>query len=230
MPRPALSCLIVAILLFPATALAVSFDQAVKDADPSAKYLVYLPGEIVEEQGRDAVSPRYGAYKYDAIVESFQDRGLVVVEDLRGRVNPNRYAAWLVTQLRRLKAAGVPSSNITVAGFSKGGYIALLVASSQNDPAMQYVIMAGCGRGLTPGPYQHFLKTRRGSRLKGRILSLYAGSDLEAGSCRPAVQQVTGPGVAFGETRLMSNRGHGLFYVPLPQWLNPVTRFALEGK
>ena len=124
----------------------------------------------------------------------------------------------------------MPSSNITVAGFSKGGFIALLVASSLNDSAVQYVIMAGCGRGLTPGPFQHFLKTKRGSRLQGRILSLYAGSDLEAGSCRPAIDQVTGQGVAFGETRIRSSRGHGVFYVPLPQWINPVAVFALEGK
>ena len=230
MRRPVLSCLIAALLFLPATAGAVSFDQAVKDADPSAKYLVYLPGEIVEEQGRDAVSPRYGAYKYDEIVKHFEDRGLVVIEDLRGRVNPNRYASWLVTQLHRLKARGVPSSSITVAGFSKGGFIALLVASSLNDPNMQYVIMAGCGRGMAGGQFQHFLKTKRGNRLTGRILSLYAASDLEAGSCRPALEQVTGKGVAFRETPLRSSRGHGLFYVPLPQWINPAALFALEGK
>jgi len=127
-------------------------------------------------------------------------------------------------------AAGVPAGNITVAGFSKGGYIALLVASSLADPGVGYVIMAGCGKGSAAYTFQQFLKKKRGARLKGRIYSIYATSDLEAGSCRPAVEQSSGEGLQFGEIRLKSNKGHGVFYQPRPEWVEPVAIFAKGGR
>ena len=37
-------------------------------ADRGATYLFYLHGRIVQEQGREAVSPKYGRYEYDAIL------------------------------------------------------------------------------------------------------------------------------------------------------------------
>lgn len=230
MSRITIQCLIAAVLLLPSTAWSISFDQAVKSADPTAKYLVYLHGAILETKGKNATSPRYGTYRYDDIVKHFEDRGLVVVEEVRGKVDPNRYASRVVKQVRRLTARGVPSANITVAGFSKGGFITLLVASSMNDADMKFVILAGCGRGNTARSFERFLKSRRGSRLKGHLFSLYATSDLEAGSCTPAIEQAKGQGLTFQETRIKDNRGHGVFYAPLPRWINPVALFAKGGK
>jgi len=230
MSRTILQLIIAAALLaLPRSAAALSFEKALVHPDVSAKYLIYLHGAIVETQGKNAASRRYGVYRYDDLVAWFEDRGLTVIEEVRGQVNPNRYADRVAGEVRALMAKGVPAANITVAGFSKGGYIALLAASSLNLPDARFVILAGCGRGRTDAPYQQFLKHKRGARLAGHLLSVYAVSDLEAGSCAQARGQHKGPGLTFNELALRSNRGHGLFYVPLPQWAQPVAAFALGG-
>ncbi|QJB58387.1 hypothetical protein HFN16_06965 [Pseudodesulfovibrio sp. zrk46] len=219
-----------ALLCLATSAHAMSFNKAIKQADPTAKYLFYLHGAIVEEMGKAASSKRYGVYNYDRIIEHFEDRGLTVIDEVRGKVNPNKYAAKITKQVRMLMTAGVPARNITVSGFSKGGYITLLVASSLNNPEVGYVIMAGCGRGKDARPFELFLKNKRGARLKGRIFSIYASSDMEAGSCRPAIEQADARAIEFRETRIKSQKGHGLFYQPRPDWIEPTAIFAKGGR
>lgn len=219
------------ISLFCASAAqAISFDEAIKKVDPQAKYLFYLHGAILEQQGKHVPDKRYGIYKYDSIVEHFEDKGLIVIEEIRGKVKPPQYASKIVMQVRKLMANGVPASNITVSGFSKGGHIALLVASSLGDPGVGYVIMAGCGRGQTARSFDMFLERKRGARLKGRIFSIYATSDLEAGSCRRAIEQSSGNGLTFHETTLKTSKGHGVFFQPRPEWIEPVAIFAKGGR
>jgi len=217
-------------LALPSFTIAAGFDAALREATPTKKYLLYLHDENVETQGKNASSTRYGVYAYDRIINHFEDRGLTVIEELRPKVDATQYAAKISMRIRQLKAAGVPSSNITVAGFSKGGFIALLVASSLNDPGVGYVVMAGCGSNAKGFAFDQFLKRKRGSRLTGRILSLYASSDIEAGSCRPAIEQASGKGLQFREQRIKTGKGHGLFYQPRPDWIEPTAIFAKGGR
>jgi len=231
MIRPALYFTItLGLLLAATTARAISFDQAMKDVDPQGKYFFYLHGAIMETEGKNAVSKQYGVYHYDRIIKHFEDRGLIVIEEVRGQVNPHKYASKTVMQVRRLMAAGVPAGNICVAGFSKGGFMTLLVSSGLGDPGVAYVVMAGCGRGKTARSFNLFLKNNRGSRLKGRLLSIYSGSDLDAGSCKPAFEQSSGNGLLFKEIRLKNNKGHGIFFQPRPEWVNPVAIWAKGGR
>ncbi len=225
MPR-IIPCLTLFIIMLATPAWATSFKEALKEVNPQAKYLFYLHGEIMETQGKGASSLRYGVYLYDRIIEHFEDRKLIVIEEVRPKTNPTQYAAKISQQVRQLLAAGVPAQSITIAGFSKGGYITLLLASSLNNPDIGYVILAGCGKGEKAFVFNQFLKKKRGTRLKGRILSIYASSDLEAGSCRPAIDQSSGGGLAFQENRIKSGKGHGLFYQPRPEWVEPVSFFA----
>lgn len=213
-------------LLCTHTAQAISFDQAIKAVDPQKKYLFYLHGAILEDPDKGGTSPRYGVYAYDSIIEHFEDRDLIVIEEIRSKTSPRQYAAVIVQRVRRLMAAGIPPHNITVSGFSKGGHIALLVASSLGNPNVRYVLMAGCGRGGAQASYQQFLKRKRGMRLTGNILSIYAGSDMDAGSCREAIDQAQDNSLRFREIRLRSSKGHGMFYQPRPQWIDLTARFA----
>ncbi|MDC0335328.1 hypothetical protein OAN24_00315 [Pseudodesulfovibrio sp.] len=217
-------------LLLASAAGAESFKNVKKHVDPQARYLFYMHGLIVETEGKGASSPQYGRYLYDRIVEHFEDRGLVVIEEVRGKTNPKQYAAKITDQVRKLMAKGVPAGNITVAGFSKGGHIALLVASSLGNPDVKYVVLAGCVKGNHKFTYDQFLKTKRGARLQGHILSIYASSDLNAGTCRDAIAQSSGNGLTFKEIRIKSGKGHGLFYQPRPEWVEPVAQFAKGGR
>jgi len=54
-------------------------------ADPAATYLFHLHGRIVQEQGREAVSPKYGRYEYDAILARLAEAGLVILSEVLGR-------------------------------------------------------------------------------------------------------------------------------------------------
>jgi len=221
---PAILCLSIV-----ANAHAAPFDRVLKEAAPGMTLLFYLHDETMEKHGKGVVSKRYGEYQYDSIIEHFEERGLTVIDEVRGKTNANRYAAKIVMQIRQLQAKGIPSSSIAVAGFSKGGHIAMMVASSLGDSYVSYIILAGCGSGRKAFEYEQFLKRKRGSRLRGRILSMYAGSDMEAGSCLAAYQQTSGQGATFREVRIKSPKGHGLFYQPRPEWITPTALFARGG-
>ncbi|ADU61244.1 MAG: hypothetical protein KUA35_01235 [Pseudodesulfovibrio sp.] len=218
-----------AVLLAPHPVRAITFDQAMAGVDPQARYLFYLHGQPAHKAGEPpAVSPRYGAYQTSDIVAHFEDRGLTVIDDIPMQDNANRSAAEVIRRMRVLMAAGVAPGNITVAGYSKGGFVALLVSSGLGDPRVGYVIMAGCGTGRNGFAFEQFLAKKRGARLKGRMLSVFAANDMEAGSCQGAVEQATGGGLVFQETRIRSSKGHGLFYQPLPEWIIPVARWARD--
>ncbi len=222
--------ILIATFCVAATAGAMPFGKAIKKVEPIEQYFFYLHGAIMETQGKGASSPRYGVYLYDRIIEHFEDRDFIVIDEVRSKTNPNKYASKITMQIRQLLAAGVPAKNITVMGFSKGGYIALLVASSLGSSDVNYVVLAGCGKGEKAFAFEQFLKKKRGARLKGRILSIYATGDLVAGSCRDAIAQSSGEGLTFKETRIKSGKGHGLFYQPRPEWIEPSTRFAKGGR
>ena len=54
--------------------------------DPKLHYVVYLHGRIVEEQGRQAVSPDFGAYQLDDILAALASPGVAVVGEVRAKV------------------------------------------------------------------------------------------------------------------------------------------------
>jgi hypothetical protein len=181
--------------------------------DPAARYLIYLHGRILEVQGRQAVSPDFGKYEYDAILKALADKGLVVISELRGPDTGPAYAKKVAAQVRKLVAGGVPANHITVAGFSKGGLLARATAVELADPAVNFVIMAGCGRGPDDAG---------AARLKGRLLSLYDESDEMAGSC----QRLFGPGMQTKEVKLTTGLRHGLFFRPRADWIDLVADWA----
>jgi hypothetical protein len=205
---------------------AMTFEQAMAGVDVRGRYLFYLhdPAALAVP-----VSPSYGEYRRHDIVARFEDRGLTVIDDAPDPANASRSAAAVVTRVRALMRAGVPAGNITVAGFSGGGHVALLVSSSLGDPRVGYVILAGCGTGRDGFAFGQFLKMNRGARLRGRMLSVLAAGDMAAGSCRAAAEQASGGGLVFEELRIRSGLGHGLFYRPLPEWVAPVAAWAMGG-
>lgn len=197
-------------------------------ADPDSRYLFYLHGAWIEQHGVAQPHPHHGRYEYQEIVQALADRGFVVISERRTNpVHPVSYAQRVADQVRTLVARGVPPARITVAGHSKGGHMAMLVASQVQEPALRVVVMAGCG---APGAefrrsYAPFLATRAAS-MAGWILSLYDAADREAGSCQEAFDRA--PAVRSQERMFRTGKGHGLFYAPEPLWLDEVARWATE--
>jgi hypothetical protein len=188
------------------------------DIDPSAKYFFFLHNYYVEKNGPN------GDCKYYDILNAFREKGFVVISELRtGKIVPGEYAEKIVKQVGILLDAGVNPKNITVAGHSKGGVIALCAASQLANPNIGFVVMAGCGIKPLAGAYPDF------TRLKGDFLSIYASSDTIAASCQKAFSH-TITGVANSEIQVQSDSGHRLFFQPKDIWLKPVMSWLEKRK
>ena len=204
-----------------ALALAIAAGPILTDVpsqpDPEARYVFYLHGRILEVQGRDAVSPDFGKYEYDAILEALAAPGFTVVSEIRKDGAGDEFAAKVAGQIRALKAAGVPSRHIGVVGASKGAGLTLAVAEAAGDPAIAYVVLAGCGA-----------SPERAAALRGRILSIYDEKDRYRPSCRETFARAK---ALTARREIVVRRGldHGLLYKPYDDWVKPALAWIAPG-
>jgi len=186
--------------------------------DSSAKYLFFLHNYYVEKNGPD------GDCKYYDLLNAFADSGFTVISEVRsGKIIPCAYGEKIVGQIRTLLDSNVPPENITVAGHSKGGVIALCVSSKLGNPKVNFVVMAGCEIKPLLDAYPDY------RTLKGRFLSIYAYSDAVASSCNSVFSPVS-DGTSSTEIRLESDGGHTLFFKPERIWLNPVVLWSRKAQ
>lgn len=184
---------------------------------PGERYVIYLHGRIVEEQGVRPTDSVFGVYEYPQILETLADSGFQVISEARPRgTDYVAYAGRVAGQVERLLAAGVPAGRVTVVGFSKGGAIAVLASALLRDDRVNFVFMGICADWLFP---------REDVDVRGRILSLYEESDELGGSCAPLFARATGP-VEHAELRLETGERHGAFYRVRPEWMRPVVAWS----
>ena len=113
--------------------------------DPSQRYLFYLHGKIIEDQGLPAISPDYGEYEYEAILDALAGNDFVVISEQRPKdTNSFAYAKKVREQIQTLLEAGVPVGNITVVGASKGAAITVLVSYLLKNDGMNFVLLGSC--------------------------------------------------------------------------------------
>lgn len=182
-----------------------------------ARYLIYLHGRIVEEKGRRPADERFGTYEYQQILDSLAASGTEVISEQRPQGTDFReFGSRVADQVRRLIAAGVPPEQIVVAGFSKGGAIAIVASALLREPKVTFVFLGACG---------DWVKGRDDVNVRGRILSIYEASDELGTSCEPLFSQATEPG-EHHEVRIATGAGHGAFYRPRAEWLAPLRALA----
>lgn len=178
-----------------------------------ARYLFYLHGAIIEEGELRPEHPRFGFYEYEAILDSLAAHGLVVISEARkAGTDVGEYARKVVSQIEQLLTAGISPKRISVAGHSKGGIIAIRVCSTLQIEHVNFILLACCFEGILRPP---------GPNLCGRVLSIYDASDELAGSCQRAFDMATQP-LIHHEIKLQTGEGHGAFYRPMPEWIDPV--------
>jgi hypothetical protein len=193
--------------------------------DPSAHYLFYLHGKIVEDQGLNAVSPEYGKYQYIEILKKMGSTGLVVISEQRPKdTDGAAYAEVVAGQVTSLLQAGVPAGNITVVGASKGAGIAVYTSHLLANSEINYVLLSIC----EAGNVEQFISSE--TTLAGNVLSIYDESDTLAGSCQKFFRFSEGMGLArHEEIMLHMNKGHGILYQPYDEWLLPTLDWAGEN-
>ena len=196
------------------------FNDLPAEIDPTARYLFYLHGAIIERAGVRPTHPQFGVYEYQEILEVFAGRGFVVISEARpGGTDGTAYAAKVAGQVRALITAGVAPEDITVVGFSKGGGIAITASSILSEERLNFVFMGACG---------HWLDKRPEVVPHGRLLALREASDDLVGSCEALFGRVTGEGERE-EVTLELGGGHGAFYRPHPEWVDPIVEWASVG-
>ena len=179
--------------------------------DKNAKYLFYLHGRIVEDQGVNAVSPTFGAYEYEQILQTFVDKGFVVISEPRPKgTDVQQYAAKVVKQISSLLQAKVPPRQITVVGASKGGSIAAATSARLRNKGINFVLIASCGT----------------SDMYGNVLSVWDyQDDTGAATCERGFSQSEGVN-KHKEVELRVGSGHGILYRPLKEWVDLVIEWA----
>jgi hypothetical protein len=184
------------------------------------KYLFYLHGKIIEDQGIPRPrSENFGYYEYEKILETFRRRGFTVRSEMRPlHTDALAHAEKIAGEVRTLLHSGVPPQHVTVVGASKGGVIAIFVSALLQNRDVNFVFLASC--------YDVALKTiqEMGLAVAGNILSIYDAADKTGcGSCRDFFAPARGKKLGRSkEIVLHTGLGHGILYRPLKEWLEPV--------
>jgi hypothetical protein len=187
--------------------------------DPKAKYIFYLHGRTVEDMGREAVSPEFGPYAYDDILNTLADRGFVVISEVRPKdTDAPQYAKKIVYQIVDLLNKDVPPANITVVGASKGGVITHLISGLVANKNINYVLLAACGKDYLPQGVK--------PDLVGNVLSVYDYKDNKgAGTCKDFFAASKNLN-KHKEIELQLGVGHGMVFQPMDEWVEPTVAWA----
>jgi len=189
------------------------------EVNPTDKYLFFMHGKIVEKKGLPARSKKYGSYQYKDMLKALADKGFIVISEARGKgTDIYDYSSEIVGQVNGLISKGIPPRNITVSGFSKGGRMTAVVSSLSANKDVNYVILAGC-RGSDISQYD--------LHLNGRILSIYDKNDDRFGSC-DELFTVGDESLVSNEIVLTTGKGHGVFYMPRDEWIEPLVDWAKQ--
>ena len=187
------------------------------EIDPDRHYLFYLHGAIVEGSDGRPHHPDLGTYDYKEIIEVLESKGFWVISEIRRRGTTEAgYASLVSFFVDQLKKAGVPSKNITIVGASKGGIMACYVSNKQQDPDINYVILAG---------FFNRLKDYEKMLVSGRVLSVHDSSDNN--SINPKHFLRKSKAVTESRVRVLrTGLGHALIYQPQYEWVNAVVDWS----
>jgi hypothetical protein len=192
--------------------------------DPVKKYLFYLHGRIIEDQGLPAVSPDFGEYEYEAILKKLESQGFEVISEQRTKNTISAdYAQKVTGQIRTLIDHGVPAENISVVGASKGAGIAVIVSSLLKDPKISFVLLGFC----SPDTVRELVQNQ--VSLYGNVLAIRDTRDNLSGSCKELFDASEGKGLGqHDEVVLNIGTGHGILYKPLDEWVQPTVEWATD--
>jgi hypothetical protein len=211
----ALACLV----LVPISGRAVEiYDRFPNTVQAGERYVIYSHGLIVEGDDPKPISPQYGVYDFPAIKQALFDAGgFNLIAFQRPKSSDDAYADTLKTWVRRLLAAGVKPSRITLVGFSRGAQLTALASNDLASEGINTALLAICEDGdVSHAP---------GLILGGNLLSIYERSD-QLGSCRKL--SARSHLKAFKEIAISTGKKHGAFFQPLPQWVGPLKAWIAQ--
>lgn len=185
------------------------------------RYLFFLHNAYLEMFGPESAHKEHGKVEYAQLVDYFRKQGFVVMSEIRSRgTDGNVYAAKVAAQVDSLLRNGVMAEDITVAGTSKGGYIAQLVCGRVRNPRVSYVFIGSCDG----------LSGIDGITYVGRVLSIYERSDDIGRSCKGLQTNEENKLTEYHEIELNTGLRHGFLFRASPGWMEPTARWARHEK
>ena len=187
--------------------------------DKETKHIFYLHGRIIELQGINAISEKFGKYEYQAIIDSLKAMNAVVHHEVRtSTTDYQEFCEHISIQINKLVDSGVKPNNIAVIGASKGAVMAMNI-SVRNNYAVNYILL---------GANNDQIEIENNWNLHGRILGIFETSDLLAGKDYQHWIKVSTNAVDFQQLEINTGLGHGFLYRPVKQWLAPTKKWILN--
>ncbi|HPF47837.1 MAG: alpha/beta hydrolase [Alphaproteobacteria bacterium] len=213
--------LISGLLMMVSGAVAGTVYDHVPDNPPKdANYIIYSHGLIVEGTDERPVHPDYGVYEFPAIKDALSEPDFTVIAVHRpAGIAAEEHSKVLVKMVRDLIVKGVKPAQITLVGFSQGGYITGMASAQLSDTPIDTVIMAACWSWTEKQP---------DVKLNGNFLSIYERSDA-VGSCKRLADR-SDHLKSFKEVEINTGKKHGAFFQPRDAWLNPIKEWIGEIK
>jgi pimeloyl-ACP methyl ester carboxylesterase len=128
----------------------------------------------------------------------------------------------LVAQVRRLLAAGVPPSQVTVVGASVGAGITLIASARLQNKDLRFAVLGAC---LSESVRQ--ILGGEGKAPSGKMLSVREASDESTQPCAAWSNSPGAPSLDAREIVLHTGLSHGFLYRPLPEWVDPTVQWAM---
>ncbi|WP_028978397.1 alpha/beta hydrolase family protein [Sporocytophaga myxococcoides] len=189
-----------------------------KKIDKTGRYIFYLHGRIIEEQGINAAHPTFGEYRYLDILDSLKTHNFNVISEARQKNTDDiLYAEKVFKQIDTLINAGVDPDKIFVFGASKGAYITLWISSKALNKNLNFIVMGACS--------DETINKLSGHKICGNFLSIFEASDNFAASCVSLLKEQKCIS-DFQEIRLTLNNKHGFLYKPYSEWMTPLINWT----
>lgn len=203
---------VVLLALIPLDGMAVEiFDSFPNEIRASDRYVIYSHGLIVEGNDPTPVHPTRGIYDFPAIKQAlFVNGDFNLIAHQRPKNTEIRsYEATLESWVRRLVAAGVKPSRITLVGFSRGGQLTAYASGRLVDLELNTAIMGACSNGdIDRDPPL---------ALSGNFMSIYDTKDSVLSCEKIATRSRL---TSFEEIAISTGKGHAAFFRPLPEWID----------
>ena len=184
------------------------------------KYLFFLHNRFIEGHGPLEEHPSYGRAEYQEILSRFRKDGFIVLSEKRPEnTDVELYAGKVKAQIDSLLHAGARPENITVAGTSKGGYIAQYVSSLSRNPKLNFVFIGSS--------FADDIKGVDDITLYGRVLSITEASDTGRVDLSTQARFKRSKLEGFREILLHTNLHHGFLFKALDAWIVPTEKWAL---
>lgn len=206
--------------LIPLTSSAVEiYDDFPREVHANERYVIYSHNLIVEGDNPAPIHPEFGVADFPAIKRSlFEDGRFNLIAHHRPKnteIGP--YVEKLESWVQRLLTAGVKPSRITLIGFSRGSQLTAYASGRLQSAGINTAILAAC----TDGDIAHDPPLIIG----GNLLSIYETTDV-VGSC--AKLAARSHPASFKEIAISTGKKHGAFFVPRPEWMQPLKAWIKE--